>query len=138
MRLWERRFSLRRLCRSCGFLRDNVQHCLFVAAQNRQSNLCPYLLFGQEPMKIVNARYRTVSVTDNQVAFFEPSALRRSVGFQRNHQDTARHRQVVQQHLTTVEHNVLSGNADLSAPDLAVSYEKPGDKLCRVDRGGKA
>ena len=70
--------SPRHLRRACRFLRDNVQHRLFAAAQNRQSDLYPDLLFGQEPVKIVNARNRVLPVSNNDVAFFEAGATRRA------------------------------------------------------------
>jgi hypothetical protein len=85
------------------------------------NSIYPDLLFGQEPVKIVDTGNRLLPVSDNHIAFSEAGAIGGAIGFQRDHQNTARDCEAVEQHLTAMEHNILSGNTDMAAPVLAVS-----------------
>ena len=44
-----------------------------------------YLLVCQEPVQRINARNRLAAIADNDIAFQNPSALGRTVGFNGHH-----------------------------------------------------
>src|SRR5437773_9620239 len=78
------------------------------------------------------------SVSHNHIAFPQPGAMGRPVGFQRNYQDAARDGKAVLMHEPALERDVLSCNADVTPTDFVVSYQQTRDVLCRVYGDGEA
>ncbi len=106
-------------------------------AQHRQCGMRMHLLVGQEPVQRINTRNWLAAIPNNDIAFQNPSALGRAVGFNGHHQDAAYGWQVLQTHEATRESHILPAYSDIAAPDSPVFDEATGHEDRSVHRNGE-
>ena len=96
-----------------------------------------HLLVCQEPVQCINARNWLIAIPDNDIAFQNPRALGRTVGFNSHHQDPTRDWQMQQTHEAARQRHVLPAHPDIAAPDSAVFDEATGHEDGGVYRNGE-
>src|SRR5262249_44482690 len=107
-------------------------------AQDHKRCRYPNLLFNQEAVQVINARYRPPGISHKHIAWVHASSLRGAVRLHREHQNPARDWQGMATHQMAQERHVLSGDADLATLDTAIFDEPPSHKRGRIDADGKA
>jgi hypothetical protein len=96
-----------------------------------------HLLVCQEPVQRIDAGNRLTVIPDNEIAFQNPGALGRTVGFNGDHQDPTRDWQVLQTHEATRESHILPTHPNVAAPDSAVFDEAAGHEDSGIHRNGE-
>src|SRR5262245_60839346 len=92
----------------------------------------------QQAMERIDVGHWMIVETDDEVSFLHSRALCRTVSLDSDDEDACAHRQVVASHEQSMEWRILSGNANITAPDPAVFYQPARYKLCSIDGGRKA
>src|SRR5262245_56969849 len=118
-------------------LRHDVQFQFFGASNDDQARSNPDLRAGQQFVQRIDAGDRLSAEFNDHVPFTKPGPLRRTVRFDGEHQHAALDGQMVVADHAAVQLDVLPGQADVTAPDLALFDEPAGDVFRGVDRDGK-
>src|SRR5208283_4928033 len=116
---------------------DDFDIQLLGPPQYRQFALQTYLVARQHPMQVINRRHCPAIESDDHVAFFDPRSGGRTTWLHGDHQYPTLARQLMESHEPTMQIDVLSGDANIRATDLAVAHQVSEHKPRRVNGHGK-
>src|SRR5688572_22614458 len=79
-----------------------------------------------------------LAVGNDNIAFKQSGPLGWAAIFDRDYQDAAFDRQVMEAHHAAQKWNILSRDTNIAARDFSISNEPAGDKLCCIARNSEA
>ncbi len=104
------------------FIGDDVQ-VEFICIPENQKGLCHTdLLFGQEPVKLINARNSHAPESNDDVTFAQARVNGRAVLLNRDDHHAGFIGQTVEAHDPAEKPNILAAHADVTTPDPSVLH----------------
>src|SRR6266850_6378782 len=106
---------------------------LFCVADHYYRARCADEISSQDFVERVNGRNRLPIKLDEHIAFTQSRRASGAVRLDRDHQDAAWRTQMVKADQSAVQRNVLSANAQKTAPDFAFLDEPRSHVLCGIN-----
>src|SRR5205807_5328020 len=105
---------------------------------NGETGADPDLFGDQNLVQIVHAPNGLAVERNNQIALPQSGVFGRTVFLYRHNEYTGFERQIIKSDHATMQRHILTGYANVAAPDLSVPYQPSGDEPGCVARNGKA
>ena len=120
------------------FARDDVKLNHLHTADDFKRIFDPDLFPDEHTMQVVDAGYRCVPESDDNVSFFKSTLSRWTVRFDPGHENSLVVREFMVPHQSGMDRGVLAGQSQITSTDFPVPYQPSSDKLCGVGSNRKA